>query len=160
MDRRGFLKAGLATGGATGLGATELGASGRVATNDSGLPDPVVVDELLRSMDRRLAWIDEQRAMPPGLRTPSWLGPGADPARAERAGRLFRQSMRTLYLTGRSMDLPDEVLMHPGYQARLAAAQADMDEAVLGTAAMLEALTAEDHRAIQHSLRAHPEIGE
>jgi hypothetical protein len=73
---------------------------------------------------------------------------------------LFRQSIRTLYVTGRFMDLPDEIKTHPHVQGRILAAQPEMDDAVFGTTALLESLTADDHRMIQATLRERPDVGE
>jgi len=81
-------------------------------------------------------------------------------AAQERQGRLFRQSLRTLYLTGRFLDLSSDLQTSPHVQARVAAAQPEMDEAVLGMTAMLESLGPEDHRRIQDTLKRNPDIGE
>jgi hypothetical protein len=161
MERRSFLKAGLAVGGVGGTVAEEASAHGLAAVSVPPLPDPALVNQVLRNLDKRMTWIDEQRELPPGLAAPAWAARTPDGlARSEKYGRLFRQSMRTLYMTGQFMDLPDEIKMHPEIQARITAAQPEMDEAVFGTTQMLESLRPEDHRAIQDRLRRNPDIGE
>jgi hypothetical protein len=161
MDRRRLLKGGVAAGGAAAAAATQEGCAHGPGVGEAPLSDPATVDQIARNLDRRMAWIEDQAGFP------AEMGIQARPARNleeqarfDQQGRLFRQSLRTLYLTGRFMDLPDDIKVHPDIQARVVAAQPEMDEAVLGTIAMLEALGPNDHRAIQDTLRRHPDIGE
>ena len=86
-------------------------------------------------------------------------GPEAD-AELASTGTLVRQSIRSLYLTGRFLDLPDTMKVHPGMQARLRAIQPEMDDAVLGMTARLERMTAEDHRSVQAHLQKDDLFGE
>jgi hypothetical protein len=161
MDRRRLLKGGAAVAGTAGVALLDEGCAHQGPLAEaSSLPDVRIIDQVVSSMDRRLAWIDRHRLdvdLAPPL--PSPPSPEVS-ARAEKSELLFRQSMRTLYVTGRFMDLPDEVKTHPAVQARVLDAQAEMDEAVLGTTELLASLRPEDHRAIQATLRAHPELGE
>ena len=53
-------------------------------------------------------------------------------AELEKQTVLTRKAMRSLYVTGRFLDLPDELKAHPGVQARLLAVAPDMDDAVVG----------------------------
>ena len=86
-------------------------------------------------------------------------GPEAD-AELASTGTLVRQSIRSLYLTGRFLDLPDTMKVHPGMQARLRAIQPEMDDAVLGMTARLERMTADDHRSVQTHLQKDDLFGE
>jgi hypothetical protein len=124
------------------------------------LPDQSVIDQVVNGLDRRLAWIDRQQL--PAHLTPYRDQPVTpeDQARIDAHTRLFRQSVRTLYVTGRFMDLPDEIKTHPAVQSRVAAAQPEMDDAVRGMTDLLESLRPEDHRAIQATLRSRRDLGE
>lgn len=160
MDRRRLLKGGVLAGGAAAA-VTQEGCAHGPGASEAPLADGATVDQIARNLDRRMAWIDGQSGFPAELGIP--VRPARNPeeqARFDRQGRLIRQSLRTLYLTGRFMDLPDDIKVHPDIQARVVAAQPEMDEAVLGTAAMLEALGPRDHRAIQDTLRRQPEVSE
>lgn len=151
-----------------GTAALASAATGCAATPTATVPrepwsghlDPRAADELLASIDKRLAWIDRQTL-------PDHVVPLSKLAKTEEASQdlaaktaLTRKAMRALYVTGRFADLPDELKAHPGVQARLAAIQPDMDDAVLGMTALLEAMTAEDHRRMQRHLRNDPGLGE
>ena len=126
----------------------------------SGRLDRRAADELLASLDKRLSWIDEQ-TLPDDIAPLSKLSKMEDKAEElERKTALTRKAMRALYLTGRFADLPDEMKAHPGVQARVAAIQPDMDDAVLGMTSVLEGMTDADHRRVQNYLRANPGIGE
>ena len=161
MNRRKLLEGGVVGAGLTAGIVPPAAASGTAgASAEPPLPDPETVNHVLASLDRRLAWIDRQE-LPSGLGAamPAEL-PADKRAHVERCQRLFRQSVRTLYVTGRFLDLPDEFKTHPEIQARVLDAQPEMDEAVLGTTQLLESLRPEDHRAIQAALRAHNGVGE
>lgn len=170
MNRRDMLKGSAGGAGAAGVGLLGQGCGhqlsdaaafvGDPATPSIALPDQAVIDNVLRKMDSRLAWIDRQELPPELVPRRSTAPTPAAQASAEKHDLLFRQSVRTLYLTGRFMDLPDEIKTHPEVQARVMAAQPEMDDAVLGTTELLESLTPEDHRNIQATLRAHPHLGE
>jgi len=126
----------------------------------NGKLDHGAAEDFLVSVDKRLAWIDEQ-TMPDDLAPLSKLAK-IDGAAEEIAQKteLTRKAMRALYVTGRFIDLPDEFKAHPGVQARAAAMQSDMDDAVLGMTSMLENMTAEDHRRVRDHLRDNPDLGE
>src|SRR5688572_24300934 len=139
MDRRKFLKTGAVAGGA-GAALEQSGcAHGPAQTGTAAAwPDLATAEAVAGGLDRRLDWIDQQRAMPASLGIPAWPSQTADERAAQEGhGRLFRQSLRTLYLTGRFLDLPRELQTSPHVQARVAAAQPEMDEAVLGMTAMV-----------------------
>ena len=160
MKRRDILLHGGAAAG-LGSGLLETGcAHGPAAAAEPPLPDPAFVASICSSLDQRCAWIDQHQLagdLAPALRQP--FTPD-EAAKAARYDRLFRTSIRTMYLTGRFLDLPDEIKVHPDVQARMWAAQPQMDEAILGTTELLESLTPADHRDIQRLLRERPEIGE
>lgn len=160
MKRRDILLRGGAAAG-LGSGLLETGcAHGPAADAEPPLPDPAFVASICNSLDQRCAWIDQHQLagdLAPALRRP--FTPD-EAAKAARYDRLFRSSIRTLYLTGRFLDLPDEIKVHPDIQARMWAAQPQMDDAILGTTELLESLTPENHREIQRVLRERPELGE
>jgi hypothetical protein len=113
--------------------------------------DPAAADALLAKIDGRMAWLD-QASLPDEILPLSKL-PRATEADAARTGALVRKAVRTLYLTGRFLDMPDEMKVHPGVQARLQAMQPEMDDAILGMTEHLERMTPEDHRRVQTHLR-------
>lgn len=161
MDRRTWLK----TGAVGGIGsAGTLGLDGCAHTPPAA-PDALAaidaadVDRYLAGIDRRLAWIDKADG---GALIPRSTRPLTVEGKTElqTVSRLFRKSARALYLTGNFLEAPTELQAHPGMQARVLAAQSDMDEAVFGTTAMLESLTEEDHRKIRGTLRERPELAE
>lgn len=162
VDRRQMMRGALLGGVALAASGAGCGVTATQAPPPrwSGKLDRRAADELLASIDKRLSWIDEQTL-------PEDIAPLSKLEKMEGAAEqiatkttLTRKAMRALYLTGRFADLPDELKAHPGVQARLAAAQTDMDDAVLGMTAMLEAMTPDDHRGVQRHLRAHPELAE
>ena len=161
MNRRKLLQGSVAIGGAAGALASPGCAHGPYLDADElPLPDPAVVEGIVASIDRRLAWIDQQ-SLPPSLIPRPGRSPS--PEQQEQAARwttLFRQSVRTLYVTGRFLDLPDEIKIHPDVQERVLAAQPEMNEAVFGVTELLESLRPEDHRGIRATLRARPDLGE
>jgi len=129
-----------------------------VAPTELPLTDPETVAHVLRKLDERLAWIDKQ-PLPANLTPdrPITLGKNLSDAQVEA---LFRTSIKTLYITGRFMDLPDDLKVHPEMQSRILAAQPMMDDAVLGVTALLESLSNEDHRHIQTALRSRSDVAE
>lgn len=165
IDRRGML--GSLLGGATllGVGATGCNTQHAPQTPEAlskvaGRLDPTKANDILVSLDKRLAWIDKQVL-------PDDIAPLAELSKAKnfdeefaKGSTLVRKTMRSLYLTGRFLDMPDEYKMHPGVQSRLIAAQKDMDAAVLGMTEMLEKATPEDFRRVQDTLRKDPLLGE
>jgi hypothetical protein len=165
MDRRTLLKTGAAGSIGAGVAGT-LGIDGcahvsPVDSDDSllGSLDAKGAESYLRKMDRRLAWIDTDS----GGSLMSPLPPQCSPERQaeyDRFGRLFRVSARSLYMTGCFLEAPEELQAHPGMQARMATAQEGMDEAVFGTADMLESLTPNQHQRIRQTLREKPELAE
>lgn len=158
MDRRALLKTGLAGGSALGLGGcAHVPPHPENAADPLGSIDAADVDRHLAHIDQRLAWIDGQAA--PDIFPRQTYTPEQQPE-ADRVDRLFRKSTRCLYLTGCFLEASDEIKAHPGMQARIAAAQGDMDEAVFGTTAMLEAMTPEDHRRLGRTLKERPELAE
>jgi hypothetical protein len=162
-DRRTWLKTGAAGGAAT---ASVLALDGCAHVPPAGADDDPLaaidaadVDRYLAGIDRRLAWIDESGGAPL-FPTPSQPCAPEQQAEMDRFDRLFRKSARSLYITGCFLEAPEEIRAHPGMQARVASAQADMDEAVFGTTRLLETLTPEQHRRIGRTLKDKPEIAE
>jgi len=161
-----LLKGATGLGAATTFAAAETGCAHSPAASPASasgseppLPSAEEIAKVVREMDERLAWIDRHDARDK-LFGDSRAGSSADLVEREQKTKLFRQAMRTLYVTGRFMDLPDEIKMHPEVQSRMWNAQPDMDEAVLGMTEVLESLGPEDHAAIQSTLRAQPDLME
>lgn len=121
------------------------------SANISAHLDPAAADALLAKIDARMAWLDKA-SLPDDILPLSTL-PRAAEADAARTGALVRKAVRTLYLTGRFLDMPEEMKVHPGVQARLRAMQPEMDDAVLGMTEHLERMTPEDHRRVQAYLK-------
>ena len=164
MNRRSLLKAGMGAGGAgvavAPAGCAHLsGAPGEDAQARVDAIDESAVNQLVAAIDRRLLWIDRHRGLDDLVPAEKLArSPHAD--LAARRERLFRKSMRTLYLTGRFIDLPPEVQAHPEVQARVWRAQGDMDEAVVETTAMLANLDGPFLRRMQAVLRERPQLPE
>jgi len=167
IQRRELLKSAAVIGGAGVVGAQAGCAHPQPATRSpadvaalaDGL-DPSLVDAVLERMDRRLAWIDEQD-LPQDVLPLSELGRGPQfEAERARCRRLVRKAARSLYVTGRFIDMPDEMKAHPGVQAKLQSLHKDMDDAVFGMTEVLERMTPEDHRRMQRCLRDDPGFGE
>jgi hypothetical protein len=122
--------------------------------------DPAVADALLAKMDRRMAWLNEA-SLPDDVLPLSKLPRGADFDRQLATnGALVRKAVRALYLTGRVLDLPDAMKVHPGVQSRLRATQPEMDDAVLGMTEHLERMTSDDQRRLQAHLKGDSLFGE
>ena len=122
--------------------------------------DPVGAEALLDKIDRRLAWIDEA-TLPEDVLPLSRMPRGADYHRdLDESGALVRKSIRTLYLTGRFLDVPDVMKVHPGMQRRVREMQPEMDDAVLGMTDRLARMSPEDHRRVQAYLQKDERFGE
>jgi hypothetical protein len=122
--------------------------------------DPAAADALLARIDKRMAWINEA-SLPEDVLPLSRLS--RDPAFDRELAvndPLIRKAVRTLYLTGRFLDLPDAMKVHPGMQSRLRDMQPEMDDAVLGMTERLERLTPDDHRRIQAHLKGDRLFGD
>ncbi len=115
--------------------------------------DPVVVEEALARIDRRMALLSEIDLSGGVQRSPA--GAELFATRSE----VGRAALRTLYLTGAFMELEEHERLHPGVQARMARMQGEMDVAVQGMASYLEALTPADHRRLQRALQDDPDLG-
>jgi hypothetical protein len=169
LQRRDLLK--LAAGAAAG--AAVAGIESGCATTPPARPaappavadvaarlDPAAADAMLAHIDRRLAWIHEA-SLPEDVLPLSRVPRGAAfDERVSADGALIKKSIRSLYLTGRFLDMPDEMKVHPGVQSRVQAMQSDMDDAVLGMTSRLERMTADDHRKLQAYLQKDEKFGE
>jgi hypothetical protein len=165
MERRELLKLAAAAylvGAEPGCASPPRSAPATAAsvTDVAAQLDPAAADALLAKIDARMEWI-RSASLPDDVLPLSRMSRGAD-ADAELAstGTLVRKSIRSLYLTGRFLDLPDTMKVHPGMQARLRAIQPEMDDAVLGMTARLERMTADDHRRVQTHLQGDDLFGE
>jgi hypothetical protein len=164
IERREILKlaAAAAVAGAPGCASPPRSAPASPASvaNFAAQLDPVAADALLAKIDARMEWL-RTASLPDDVLPLSRMprGPDAD-AELAATGTLVRKSIRTLYLTGRFLDLPDTMKVHPGIQARLRAVQPEMDDAVLGMTARLERMTPDDHRRVQAYLQKDDLFGE
>jgi len=124
--------------------------------------DPEAADALLAKIDARMAWI-ASASLPDDVLPLSKLSPGGAAISGDevaRTGTLVRKAVRTLYMTGRFLDMPEEMKVHPGVQARLGAMQTEMDDAVMGMTDRLERMTPDDHRRVQDYLKKDDLFGE
>lgn len=166
LDRRGML--GSLMGGATllGLGSAGCGTQQQrpqmpeIDPNVARLLDPAKANDILGSLDKRLGWIDKQIPPKDVLDISKLRNAKTSEDEFEKKSNLIQKSMRSLYLTGRFLDLPDEYKVHPGMQSRLIAAQNDMNDAVMGMTDILEKASPEDFRRVQDQLRKDPLLGE
>jgi hypothetical protein len=110
--------------------------------------DPDAARALLAKVDARMEWI-QGASLPEDVLPMSKVSRTASRAEIDGTGTLLRKAIRTLYLTGRFLDMPDAMKAHPGVQARLRAMQPEMDDAVLGMTAHLERMTPDDHRRVR-----------
>ncbi len=162
LQRRDILKlaaSAVAVGVESGCATTKPAAPPNVADVAARL-DPAAADAMLANLDRRLAWIDEA-SLPDDVLPLSRIPRG--PAFGDQLaadGALIRKSIRSLYLTGRFLDMPDEMKVHPGVQSRVKAMQPEMDDAVLGMTSRLERMTADDHKRLQTYLQKDGLFGE
>jgi hypothetical protein len=168
LPRRDLLKlaAGVAAGAAvagveSGCATTKPQPPASAAVGDvAARLDPAAADALLAKLDHRMAWINEA-SLPDDLLPLSRIPRGPGFAEQEATdGALIRKSIRSLYLAGRFLDMPDELKVHPGVQSRVKAMQSEMDDAVLGMTSRLERMTAEDHRKLQAYLQRDDLFGE
>jgi hypothetical protein len=161
VTRRELFKSAAVVGAAgvvaaeTGCAATPLPALEPGADPADHL-DPRAADAVLASLDARLSWIDAQE-LPDDVVPVSRLPHDAE---RERCRELVRTAARSLYATGRFIDLPDELKAHPDVQAKLRSLHGDMDAAVLGMTEVLERMTPDDHRRVQRCLRDDPGFAE
>jgi len=163
MNRRRVLSTGIGLGGVGALigdsGCAHNDAPVRKAEVNLDGVDDATVQEILKKMERRLAWIDRQ-GLPPDLVSPERSAQLEADDKAKAQGRLFRQNMRSLYVAGRFLDMPPEMQAHPDVQEMLWSTQTDLNEAVLGTTEMLASLNDDQVRRIQAVLRKNPELPE
>lgn len=166
LDRRGML--GSLMGGATLLGLGNAGCSSpqeqlrapETPVDVAVRLDPAKANDILVSLDKRMGWIGKQ-VPPDDVLALDKLSKAKnfDEEYTKHSG-LIQKSMKSLYLTGRFLDMPDEYKVHPGVQARIRAAQKDMDDAVMGVTEILEKATPEDFQRVQDQLRKDPLLAE
>lgn len=161
MERRDFLKASAVVGGAAvaggGCATAGLDSSGASAASPTPFGD---MDAFLAGLDTMLEEIAKGKPLKNIVPSPEDLT-SADPQSAFRTPRgeqLFRKSLSSLYLVASFRDLPEEQRLHPGMQARMWRAMGDMDEAVLGTAQMLEELKPSERLELQKRLKEDPDL--
>ena len=79
-------------------------------------------------------------------------------ARWHQEEPLVRQSVRTLFVTGTFLDLPEAAQMHPGLQERMVAYMPELDDTVYAVSDHLSELSDERRRYLQRELRADPDL--
>jgi len=152
------LKAGAATAtvagaaglaGLAGTSCANLFADGAFEMPRVPLPD---MDAYLRKLDSGLEFISDTE----------WTE-GSAKIRREKGlfeeDRLGRKALRSLYLAGMFLDLPDEGQVHPGMQARMRQALPEMEEAVFGFRDYLEQIDDDEAARIQRFLNEHDDPG-
>ena len=122
--------------------------------------NPQAADELLAKLDARMAWIAGASLPDDVLPLSKLSGVAKASAEITDTGTLVRKAVRTLYMTGRFLDMPEEMRLHPGVQARLGAMQSEMDDAVMGMTERLERMTPDEHRRVQDYLKKDDLFGE
>jgi hypothetical protein len=163
MERRDFLKASAVCGAAVASAGASGGcaAVGADAAMPGASPTPFGdMDGFLAGLDKMLEEIAKGRPLKSLVASPEKLT-SADPDspfRTPRGEQLFRKSLSSLYLVASFRDLPEEQRLHPGMQARMWRAMGDMDEAVFGTAQMLEELKPSERLALQKRLKDDPDL--
>jgi hypothetical protein len=161
LDRRDLLKLAATSSVAGALdGCAPRQAAPRTAASIAADLDPQAAEATLSEIDRRLAWIDQETFADDIVPLSRLRQNEALAGQLQRDTMLVRKSMRSLYLTGRFLDMPEELRVHPGVQARLLAMQGDMDDAVLGMTDRLERMTDEDHRRVRDRLTSDPMLAE
>jgi hypothetical protein len=150
MKRRDFLFGG-------GAAAATASARAQAASAAKAMPppklDPDALEKKLSRIDARMAELGRIEIAP---REPE--SPEEEELFAGRA-KVSRTALRSLYFVGAFMDLEEHDRVHPGVQERMRRLQPEMDEACEGMASMLEAMTPEEHRAIQKALKEDPDAG-
>lgn len=161
VERRDLLKL-----AATAVLAGEMGCAARPRSAPPSAGelaadlDPAAAEAILAKLDARMAWINEA-SLPEDVLPLSTFPRNAEvDAEGVRSGALVRKAVRSLYLTGRVLDMSDAMKVHPGVQARLRAMQPEMDDAVLGMTERLERMTPEDHRRLRARLKRDELFGE
>src|SRR5688572_12714499 len=140
MKRRDLL-----VGSAAAVGAPSAVAA--AATKASIKHDPEEMESLLKRVDSRMAFFNELDLSPRPAENPQ-----EEELFASRI-KLGRTALRSLYFTGIFMELEEHQRLHPGVQERMRRLQPEMDDAVLGMAGLLEAMTPADFRALQDELK-------
>ena len=161
LERRDALK--IAAGAVLLSGAPGCASSPRQAASVADVAarlDPAAADAILANIDKRLASLGNA-SLPADVLPLSKLPRGPEFDRELEASRsLVRKAVRTLYLTGRFLDMPDEMKVHPGVQSRVWAMQSEMDDAVLGMTERLERMTPDEHRRVRAYLEKDELFGE
>ena len=135
MDRRRFIVTSGALGGASGC---------ITAARDARTPTSAEAAAQIAMLDNALAEID--RGSPLAM-----LANKMDPVRHAQEESFLRASMRSMTVAGVLRDLPEELQVHPDFQARVWRALPEMDEAVLGAHRRLIALSPPERKALQNA---------
>jgi hypothetical protein len=85
------------------------------------------------------------------------LGKSADPPGIGEE-RLVKKALRSLVMTGAYRELSDKAKRHDGVKARVEAVQPELDDAVLGVAALLGDLNEGDRVELQMRLKDDPKL--
>jgi hypothetical protein len=161
MERRDFLKASAVCGAAVASAGGGCAAGGVDGATPAMSPTPFGdMDAFLAGLDKMLGEIAKGKPLKSLVSSPEKLtsaDPGS-PFRTPRGEQLFRKSLSSLYLVASFRDLPEEQRLHPGMQARMWSAMGDMDEAVFGTAQMLEELKPSERLELQKRLKDDPDL--
>lgn len=152
MDRRDFLKAGIAGLVVGGCAAQNSAAPPVAAPRPQPLTEPEMRD-FLANLDHGMESIDNGNPLGSVLKE---AGVKLSPDKTSQAEELYRKSLRSLLVLGSFHDLPEASRNHPEVQKRIFNALPEMDQAVMGMADHLEKLSRDDQDAIRKKLQEQP----
>ena len=115
------------------------------------------MDALVARMDVTLAGM-RQASLVHEL-TPDGLPPGLDEAALAEQEDFMQRSVRSLYVSGIFLDLPEQARPHAGLQQRVIQTMPDMDSSVRDSYAILASLGDEQHAQVRDVLHRQPDLG-
>lgn len=151
MNRRRLLK----LGATASVAAATEGCSAFLPENVTDDMTDAVMGKFLADLDGSVARIGEA-----DMSKLFALGAKTGPEPPPRPGDvlLVKKALRSLSLTGAYRELDAKAKEHPGVKERVEAAQPELDEAVLGMAALLGDLNEGDRVELQRRLDADPSL--
>lgn len=155
MKRRDVLKA----AGAIGLAGTAMAASPGCALlpRDDPAADERDAKAFLASLDHSLELADHAR---PVHQIVAKLAPGARSPQAQQLvdshERMFRDMLRTLFITQSFRDLSPATQNHPAVQARMRSHLDEVDTTVFSLTDYLAGQTADERAQLRVAMREHP----
>lgn len=158
MDRRDFLKSAAALGSLAGVAGIPGCATTGLPTAAAPAVPSVDMDSYLAQLDGAMDAIHRESFFGDLVRAGTPTGGVVDTALLEQRERLSRKILRTLTLAGMFADLNEHDRAHPGMQARLWSAAAEIDATMEETSGALTALSTEDRGTLRRQLRREPTL--